>query len=286
MKDKYTATWVSHSSIQSFLRCPRAYYLRHVYKDPQTRRKFKLMAPPLALGQAVHEVLEALSVLPTEKRITNRLMDQFDAAWEKVRGQKGGFFDMQTELTYQNRGRAMIRRVMQHPGPIARKAVKIQKDLPFFWLSEEENIILCGKIDWLEYLPDEDAVHIIDFKTGKEREDADSLQLPIYHLLVHECQKRTVSKASYWYLEAQDSLTEKVLPDLEEARAKILEIAQKIALARKLEKFDCPKGSCYCCAPLEKVLKGEAISVGVDEYGTNVYVIEKVEDDEKESVVL
>ncbi|QQS44706.1 PD-(D/E)XK nuclease family protein [Candidatus Roizmanbacteria bacterium] len=96
---------------------------------------------------------------------------------------------------------------------MARKAVKIKEDLPHYWLSEEDNIILCGKIDWLEYLPETDSVHIIDFKTSKYDEDGDSLQLPIYYLLVTNTQKREVSKASYWYLERNDDLTEKELPD-------------------------------------------------------------------------
>ena len=63
MADKYTAYWVSHSSINDFLKCPRAYFLKNVYKDPKTGRKIKLISPPLALGQAVHEVVESLSVL-------------------------------------------------------------------------------------------------------------------------------------------------------------------------------------------------------------------------------
>jgi ATP-dependent helicase/DNAse subunit B len=246
----------------------------------------KLMSPPLALGQVVHEVLESLSVLPTEKRLSDPLMEKFDKAWERVKGKKGGFFDMQTELQYQNRGRAMIRRVMENPGPITRLAVKIQQDLPFYWLSEEENIILCGKVDWLEYLPEEDAVHIIDFKTGKEKEDAASLQLPIYHLLVHNCQKRKVARASYWYVESNDSLTEKELPSLEEAQKKVYDIALKIKLARQLKKFSCPKEGCYACEPYEKIFRGEAEHIGKDEYGADTYIIEKKADDTPESIIL
>ncbi len=239
--DKYTAVWTSHTSISDFLQCPRAYYLKHVYKDPKTRHKMKLMNPYLALGQSVHEVLESLSILPTKIRMNESLIVKYDKAWEKVIGKKGGFFDRDTEYRFKERGAAMLRRVMKHPGPIAAQAVKIQKDLPYFWLSEEDNIILCGKIDWLEYLPETDSVHIIDFKTGKAEEDPESLQLPIYHLLVSTCQKRNVSKASYWYLETNDTLTEKALPNIEEARQKVLTVARQMKLARQLERFKCPK---------------------------------------------
>ena len=50
--------------------------------------------------------------------------------------------------------------------------------------NEEENIILNGKIDWLEYVPEDDSIRVIDFKTGKNDEKEGSLQLPIYILLL------------------------------------------------------------------------------------------------------
>lgn len=287
MPDKYTATWVSHSSISSFLACPRGYFLRNVYKDPKTNRKIKLMAPALALGQAVHEVLEGLSNLPTEKRFLSPIMDRFDAAWERVHGKHGGFFDMQTELKYQNRGRAMIRRVQEHPGPLARLAVKMQQDLPYFWLSEEDNIILCGKIDWLEYLPETDSVHIIDFKTGKMHENDDSLQLPIYLLLVQHCQNRKAEKASYWYLETEDDLTPKELPNAEDAHKQVLDIARQIHVARQLKKFSCPSQGCRECEPYERILGGEAEYIGLDDFGADVYILERASvPAEKESIIL
>ena len=76
--DKYTATWASHTTINDFLRCPRAYYLKAMYKDPKTNHKIKLMSPALALGQAVHEVLESLSVLPKQSRFSESLIAKFE----------------------------------------------------------------------------------------------------------------------------------------------------------------------------------------------------------------
>ncbi|MBT3419077.1 MAG: hypothetical protein HN726_03600 [Candidatus Magasanikbacteria bacterium] len=290
MSDKYTAVWVSHTSITSFRACPRSYYLKHMYKDPKTGHKIKIMSAPLALGQAVHEALESLSVLKTNERFTVPLMNRFSDAWKKVTGKLGGFVDEDVELTYKRRGEEMMTKVYNHPGPISNLSVKITQDLPHFWLSEEEQIILCGKVDWLEYLEDTDSVHIIDFKTGKNQEDDKSLQLPIYHLLVHECQKRKVTKASYWYLAHSDELTEKTLPDLEEGRAQILEIARKIKLFRQLKKFDCPNGDegCYACTPYERVLKGEGEFVGLDEYKADMYILPEIvrEENTVDSVIL
>jgi len=287
-QDKFSAVWVSHSSINDYQHCPRAYYLNNVYKDPQTGHKIQLMSPALALGQIVHEVLESLSTLPANKRFEVKLTDRFTKLWSKVSGQKGGFFDDDTEYHYFERGKQMLRKVEKTPGPLSRLAVKIQEDLPFYWLSDQENIILCGKIDWLEYLPDDNAVHIIDFKTGKKREDDDSLQLPIYHLLVHNVQKRKVVGASYWYLEEDDQLTKKTLPNLDEAKEQVLTIAKKIKTARKLEHFKCPSGESGCryCKPLEAVVKGEAIKVGTSSFGQDIYVMQNKTTKEDNSIII
>jgi ATP-dependent helicase/DNAse subunit B len=275
MPDKFLATWVSHSSISDFLRCPRAYYLKNVYKDPKTKHKIQLVSPPLALGSAVHEVLESLSGLPTAERLNISLIERFNQAWKKVSGKKGGFSSKKQEAQYRDRGEEMLRRVMNKPGPVTRLAVKIKQELPNYWLSIEDEIILCGKIDWLEYFPETDSVHIIDFKTSKKEENDASLQLPIYRLLVENCQHRQVQGASYWYLELSDTLSERILPDLTQAHNQVLEIAKKVKLARALNHFKCPQGSqgCLYCRPLEKIIKGEAEYVGINDFNQDLYML-------------
>lgn len=274
MKDKFSAVWVSHSSIGDYVKCPRAYYLKNVYKDPRTRHKITVMQPALALGQAVHETVESLSVLPVEDRLSQSLLIRFNSAWEKVSGKKGGFKDAVQEQTARTRGEAMLKRIETNPGPILHKAIKIREDLPYFWLSEDDNIILCGKIDWLEYLEATDSVHIIDFKTGKYDEDPDSLQLPIYYLLASKCQNRPVSQASYWYIDRDDAPKTVQLPNLIDAEKRVLNLAKKIALARKLNHFQCPQtGGCQACRPLEAIVAGKAEFVGINDFNVDVYIL-------------
>lgn len=275
MKDKFKATWVSHSSISDFLKCPRLYYLRNVYKDPRTGNKMTVMTPPLALGQIVHEVVEGLSFMKVGERLKTPLSKLFDLAWGKVSGEMGGFRDEKQEREYVARGKKMLSNVEKNPGPILKRAVKIRADggLPWFWLSEDEEIILCGKIDWLEYLAETDSVHIVDFKTGKNEEDRDSLQLPIYLLLAKNTQKREVSKLSYWYLDRSKKPEKQKLPDYDKAFERVTETAQRVKLARQIEHFKCPKGGCFYCRSLERVLKGEAKKVGVSEYRQDIYIL-------------
>lgn len=271
--NKFEAVWVSHSSMRDFLACPRLYYLRARYKDPVTGHKITLMQPPLALGQVVHDVVEALSTIPTEERFKKDLLLEFEMEWKKVEGRKGGFLDKAQNDEYKERGREMIKRIMGNPGPLLHRAIKIPQELPYYWLSEEENIILSGKIDWLEYLEESDSVHIIDFKTGRVEEKPDSLQLPIYHLLVTNTQKRNVTRASYWYLDKDKKPVEQELPNLEEAHEKVLALAKRVKLSRQLEHFKCPKGGCKYCLPMEELLKGKGERVGISSYNQDIYVL-------------
>lgn len=275
MPDKYQATWVSYSSISDFQKCPRLYYLNNVYKDPTTGNKITLMKPPLALGQVVHETLESLLELPKEKRMKQDLLASFEQNWQDVAGKKGGFTSDKQEQKFKQRGKDMISKIKDNPGPLANLAVKIEDDLPYFWLDEAEEIILCGKVDWLEYLEEQEAVHIIDFKTGKNREETDSLQLPIYYLLADKCQSWDIAKASYWYLADDNTLVEKTLPNREEAYKKILSVAKEIKRAKAAEDFACNNtDGCYHCRPYEKIKNGEAELVDVDkEYNSDIYIL-------------
>lgn len=273
--DKFSAIWLSHSSINTFKNCPRAYYLSAIYRDPRSGHKISLITPSMALGSAVHEVLESLSLLPVATRFDVSLIERFQTAWRKVSGQMGGFTDFSSEESYKKRGEDMLLRVMAHPGPLAEKAVKIKMDLPQYWLSEEDNLMLCGKLDWLEYNKEDDSVNILDFKTGVGEEAVNSLQLPIYYLLAHNCQTHTVKKASYWYIARDDLPVEKKLPDLDKSKALVMKLGKEIKLARQLDRFKCPQGKSGCkhCTPYEKILQGAAIFVGSGSYGADLYII-------------
>ncbi|MFH2085617.1 MAG: PD-(D/E)XK nuclease family protein [bacterium] len=271
--DKFSAVWLSHSSISTFKHCPRAYYLSSIYRDPRSGHKISIITPSMALGSTVHSVLESLSTLPTEHRFDTSLIERFQSAWQKVSGQMGGFSDQATEDKYKKRGEDMLAQVMSHPGPLAHKAVKIKMDLPYYWLSETDNLILCGKIDWLEYNESDDSVNIVDFKTGAGEESVDSLQLPIYHLLAHNCQTRPVNKVSYWYLNRDNLPLNKKLPDLAKSQELILKVGKEIKLARSLVRFKCPSGESGCkhCLSYEKILRGESTFVGEGDYHTDLY---------------
>lgn len=278
--DKYSAIWVSHSSIGNFLKCPRLYFLSNMYKDPLTNRKLAIVNPHFSLGSAVHEVLEGLGELAAFERMSVDLIGNFEKKWQDVSGKKGGFTTTEEEKSYFDRGKKMIEMVVKNPRFLVNKCVKLPKNKmnPNFYLSESENIILNGLVDWLEYLPDSDSLHIIDFKTGKNEEEESSLQLPIYLLLCNALQKRPVTRASYWYLET-DKFIHKALPDATEAKKIVFEIALEIKKARLSGELKCPKGvsGCHYCRPFEKILKKDpnVEKVGINNMNQDLYMIKK-----------
>lgn len=285
--DKYSALWVSYTSINDFLHCPRAYFLKNVYRDPTTGHKVKIVTPALTLGQAIHEVIDWLSYQPKEKRLSQSPVIYLDSIWSKYSGRRGGFLTSSVELSYLQRGKDMLNRIMKKPGVILNPAVKIKSDLPFYWLSDEANIILCGKIDWMEYLKDTDSIHIIDFKTSKSEEDKGSLQLGIYGLLARNCQSRTITKISYWYIDWQDEPKSVPLPDFDQVQDKILAIAKQIKTARQLKIFKCPhQNGCIYCRSFEKILKKEAEFIGVNSYNEDLFILESSQESKMESVIL
>ncbi len=278
-KDPFKATWVSHSSMGDFIKCPRAYYLHNVYKDPGTKRKMNIVNPALSLGLAVHEVLEGLANYKTEERFNRSLENDLDIAWKRVSGKKGGFKTIEEENEVKERAKSMIKRVIDNPAPLKQKTVKVKEGdnglPPNFYLSEDKNIILCGKIDWLIWKPEDDSVHILDFKTGKNEESDGSLQLPIYQLLLKELQKRKVTGASYWYLDKDNEPIDVVLPSMQESFDRVYEVALKVKEARDKGEFKCPKGEdgCFACRPFEKILKGEAEYIGVGDMKQDLYML-------------
>lgn len=268
--------WISHTSMRDFLTCPRAYFLRQVYKDPATGKKINIINPALALGNTVHDVLDEISALPVADRFNESLLDRYEKAWERVTGELGGFKDKTEEMVYKARGIVMLQQVIDNPGPLAQKAIKLYSPdtlPPRYMISEEENILLCGKVDWLEYFPEDNSVHIIDFKTGVHDESADSLQLPIYALLVKNCQKRAIKKISYWYLERSDKPAEKILPDFADAHERIMDVALKIKKARADKEFICRQNGCFACKPLEKIVNGQATYIKTSGY-QDIYVVD------------
>ncbi len=280
--------WLSHSKIRDFQVCPRAYFINHVYIEPKRKRKVQLMTPALALGSVVHKVLENLSTLPIKERFKKSLVAELEERWSIVKGELGGFSSSHQEKEYLDRGRSMMQKVMNNPGPLAELAVKILSDLPSCILSGDDDLKLCGKIDWLQYHSDDNTISIIDFKTSRREEPPDSLQLPIYYCLATKTQDRQVVGVSYWYLENDTLPSPQPLPEFDQTWQELKTIGKQIATAHKLSRFKCPQGEngCRACTSLEKIVSGKAKWVSEGEYGKDIYILPEKEEEVVTGVVL
>ena len=239
-----------------------------------------IVTPHMSLGVAVHTVLEALADVPAEERTKQDLHDHFEKVWSTISGKKGGFTSEEEEREFKSRGTAMLKTVENDPRFLINKRIKLPRGEmnPNFFLNDTDNIILNGLIDWIEYLPATDSLHIVDFKTGKREESETSLQLPIYLLLCNALQSRAVTAASYWYLES-DKMVSKELPNADDAYRDVLEVALKVKDARIKNEFVCPGGSdgCAHCKPYELILTRDprAEFVGVGQFKQDMFVVRK-----------
>ncbi len=260
--------WLSHSSISDFEKCPRLYYLHNVYREKPDWKKIQVVNPYLTLGIVVHDTIEQIRYVSKEDRFKTPLTDMFSQIWEQNSGKFGGFVTSEQEKEFRTRGLAMVKHIEEHPGPLANWSTIIKKKgemVADMWLSQENGLVLCGNVDWVEVLPD-GSLHIIDFKTGRQEEDESSLQLQIYLLLAKHGNKRPVTKLSYWYLDSQPSPREISLPDTNGVVELLIEKGKKMKAARELAGgLPCPSGGCRYCLEYEKAVKGEAERIGYDE---------------------
>jgi ATP-dependent helicase/DNAse subunit B len=289
---KYNAIWLSHSSVGDFLKCHRLYFLKNVWKNEQGN-KINTVSPYLSLGLSVHQTIEPLAALTVQERLHHvtlpKLLESFEKNWAKYVGKQGGFEDSETENFFKERGIEMIKNVAENPGPLLKKTVKYYKGdfIPNFYLSEKDNIILCGLVDWVEYLENTDTLRVIDFKTGKNDEKEESFQLPIYKLLVENCQKRKVTSAAYWYLDREKfpNSVDLVEEDVEVVKEKLLNIGleiKKLKSGKSIEEnFKCKyEGGCFACREFELIRdlenhRDEVEFVGTSSTRQDLYFIKK-----------
>jgi len=254
------AVFISPSSLADFEKCPQLYYYRNVYRSPRGL-KIQLINPNLALGQAIHDVLDQFLKLPVEQRSKDELLRTFELIWSLTSGEKGGFSSKEEEASYQKRGREMLSRFWANRHFQETEMVRI----PSFPKAELGNdLILTGKLDWIE--KEGENYKIVDFKTGKNEEREDSWQMPIYAYLVSKVLNNKNITACYWYLDKGENLTACVLPDLEKTFTYLKQKGEVIKMVRQTKSFRCQSGkeSCWACRDYLAIAQGKGKLVSVD----------------------
>jgi len=255
------AVYISPSSLGDFDKCPQLYFLRNVYRSPGTGLKIQIINPALALGSGVHEAIDQFVKLEIKDRSKEKLEEIFEIVWSGFTGEKGGFVNREEEKEYKDRGWAMLDRFFANDHFKATTQIKT----PSFPKAElGDDLILTGKLDWIE--GDGDGFHIVDFKTGKNDEKEDSMQLPIYAILTSQIFKTDKIKTSYWYLDRDDELRDFPVVDMEEFAKTLKQKGMIIKLARQTKSFVCARGgeSCWACKDMLAIKNGKGKLVTID----------------------
>lgn len=254
------AVFISPSSLSDFDKCPQLYYYRNVYRSPRGL-KIQIINPALALGQAVHDTLEVFLRLPAAERSKEALMQKFEFGWGNLTGEKGGFLSPEEEEAYKNRALEMLERFWKNEHF---RNTEMEKIPGFPKMELGNDIILTGKLDWLE--KEGDTYHLIDFKTGKNEEKEDSQQLPIYSVLISGIFKTKNIKASYWYLDKDDNIVPFTLGEIDQTTEYLKKKGEIVKMVRQTNSYRCSSGreTCWACKDMVAVAHGEGKLVSMD----------------------
>ncbi len=276
------AIFISPSTLADFDKCPQLYFYRNVYRSPRGL-KLQLINPALALGQAVHDTLEMFLRLPLKERSQPVLQEKFVFSWSNMAGEKGGFSSSLEEEEYKNRGLEMLNRFWLN----GHFKNTLMEKIPGFPKAELGNdIILTGKLDWLE--KQGEIYHLVDFKTGKNEEKEDSIQLPIYAVLVANIFKTKQIKASYWYLDKDEEIIDFPLPQLDQTIEMLKNKGEIVKMVRQTNSFRCQSGgeSCWACRDMLAIAQGKGKLVSMDPVNRKqeIYILpQKDENTEKQA---
>ena len=267
------AIFISPSSLSDFDKCPQLYYYRNIYRSPRGL-KIQIINPSLALGQAIHDTLEIFLRLPVAERSKEGLTEKLEFSWSNLTGEKGGFTSAEEESLYKNRAIEMLGRFWKNDHF---KNTEMEK-IPGFPKAElGDDIILTGKLDWLE--KEGEVYRLVDFKTGKNEEKKDSQQLPIYAVLIAGVFKTSNIRASYWYLDKDENIVSFPLPEIEKTTEYLKNKGEIVKMVRQTNSYRCSSGreSCWACKDILAVAQGKGKLVSMDPVNRKqeIYILPK-----------
>ncbi len=228
---------VSPSKLNIYLQCPKQYYFEYI--DPQMaliKKQIKKKRPVLETGSFVHDTLTLFLKLPVEKRTQRAMADILKEVWAGPRGEKYGFKSPEEERGYYQQALLMLKWFVENED-INPKIFDLPVSPPgnsfddYKKIQFTDNLKLGGKLDRVDEMPNHE-LEIIDYKTGKEKDD--NLQLMMYVFLVEGLFDKKVGKATYLYLKSGSRQSVEPKKELrKKTRKHILETVEKIAKEKK-----------------------------------------------------
>ncbi len=163
---------------------------RYQYLDRVSPR----LRPGDTAGSLVHRVLcDFFSKLPRKERTEARLIQLFEAGWEALSPRYKrvpGVEALRESSLQQLRNFARYQDLKAEPFAVE----------AYFQTEVAPGVTLFGRMDRIDEERD-GSLHIIDYKTGAQPDEVDVKQLRLYAIMVEHELGRTVTAASFWYLD-------------------------------------------------------------------------------------
>ncbi|HEY2803665.1 MAG TPA: PD-(D/E)XK nuclease family protein [Actinomycetota bacterium] len=213
---------LSYSSIDTYETCPAKF--KFAYEDRLPRRP----SPALSFGDSLHRALQCFHNRPVPvPPARDELLEMLDAVWVS-----DGYRDASEERTYRDHARQVL--VQYHVENAERYRIPVA--LEFRFSIEIEGVQVNGMIDRMDRLPG-GGYEIIDYKTNRRlpplsRVERD-LQLSIYHLAAKEVWGIDPELLTLYYLlPGQRMTTTRTPEDVDELRARIATVAERIGAGK------------------------------------------------------
>jgi putative RecB family exonuclease len=167
---------------------------RYQYVDRDEGRVRPRLRPADTAGSLVHRVLcDFFSRVPENERDRQRLIDMFQDGWQALTPKYHRIPGVEAHHE------ASLRQLANFAAHFDLEARPFMVE-PYFQEEIARGVVLFGRLDRLDEESD-GTLRIIDYKGGTQPEEIDPKQLAFYAILVEAKLGRTVSNASFWYLD-------------------------------------------------------------------------------------
>ncbi len=220
---------------------------RYQYVDKLQAR----LRPSDTAGTLVHSVLcDFFAKVPPEERGEQRLVDMFEGRWAALSPR---YLRMPEVQELHDRNLDALHRFAQREDL---RAEPFQVEA-YIQVRIAPDATLFGRMDRIDEEPD-GTLHIVDYKTGSLPGDVDASQLHLYAIMVESKLERTVSRASFWYLDDGSVWTTELTPqDKEQALNGALQAVSQMQREKRFEPTVAPHcAHCpylYACAMREEI---------------------------------
>ena len=210
---------MSASAMDTYLRCPQKYLLQHVWGvrgGPQAA---------LTFGNVMHTTIrEFVAAVKRKRRIPfEDLAAIYQREWSGA-----GFQDAYQEEEYRRAG-------LEHLQEFHRRYLDAPADVlhqeKVFELPLDHNLVVTGRLDQINRVGLRE-VEIVDYKTGKPREEKDaknSLQLSLYALAAREVLELEPVRLTFYNLTTNEPISvSRDEKQLKQALSTVQEVAEQI----------------------------------------------------------